>query len=442
MQNAAIFRGGCTFAQLASPRLAGWLARGEGGLRRNLVHDSRSNLSPAFLKLAVSCSLVILLSATIGASGGYKTVFLGELREAGATMAHGINDHGQVVGESGGVDGDNQAAFTWQEGGTIQALEPLPCGDYGRAFGVNDQGLIVGSSDAISTVRAVLWLPNGKIQEIGTLEGDNSSEAYAVNNHGQVVGFSAGPKGTRAFIWTAEAGMRNLGGLAGSDYTEAMAINDTGQVVGRSGSAAAAHAVVWTPGQGILDLGTFLGDRSSRALAINNVGQVAGSSHGPRGTHAFFWSKSEGMRNIGSLPGGNFSEALGINEAGQVVGMAGNGTGNRGFLWTSDDGIRDLNEMLPPNSEVSMVGAFAINNRGQIAGYGGPSNAHVHHFNAPRGYLMNPFGVSATDTIGGHTHGTADEKRSGGEIPGMKGVESDRLSRSNDGNSGTKNPVQ
>jgi probable HAF family extracellular repeat protein len=424
MKNAAVLRSASMFVQVASPQPAFSLARGEGGLRRNQAQGDRSMSSSRFFKLAISGSLFILLTATIGASGGYKTVFLGELREAGSTMAHSVNDQGQVVGESGGIDGDSQAAFTWQEGRAIKALEPLPGGDYGRAFGVNDHGLIVGSSDSVSAVRAVLWLPDGKIQEIGTLEGDSSSQAYAVNNHGQVVGFSAGPKGTRAFIWTKEGGMKDLGGLPGSDYTEAMAINEAGQVVGRSGSAAAAHAVVWMSGEEIIDLGMFPGDRSSRALAINNLGHVAGSSHGPHGTHAFFWSKSGGMRNIGSLPGGNFSEALGMNDAGQVVGMAGDGMGYRGFLWTSDSGIRDLNEMLPANSEVYMVAAFAINERGQIAGYGGPSNVHVHHFNAPRAYLMDPFGVSASDGISRHDCATAVAKSSCGKMPGMNGMES------------------
>lgn len=392
-----------------------------------------SNPSP--LRIGVCASLFVLLTSAIGAAGGYKTVFMGELREAGSTIAHCMNGSGQVVGESGGIDGDSEAAFSWTEGSMMKSLAALPGGDYSQAFSVNDAGLVVGSSNGASAVRAVIWSRDGKIQEIGALPGDNASQAFAVNNRDQVAGFSSGPTGTHAFLWTKEFGMKALEGLPDSDYTQALAINDAGQVVGKSGSAAATHAVIWNPGEKVLDLGMFAGDRSSRALAINAAGAVVGSSHGSHGTHAFYWTKTSGMQNIGSLPGGNFSEALGINDAGQVVGMAGDGMGYHGFLWTSEGGLKDLNDMLPADSGVLLVGAFAINDKGQIATYGGPSSVHVHHFNAPRGYLLNPFGVAGSKDAAAH-------KTSDGEMHGMQGMEFGHGSDSGKGDTGTKISVQ
>jgi probable HAF family extracellular repeat protein len=408
-------------------------AKRQSGLKQSLAGCLRT--MSTFLRIAICASLFVLVTSAIGAAGGYKTVFMGELREAGATIAHCMNRSGQVVGESGGIDGDSEAAFTWTEGSSMQPLAALPGGDYGQAFGVNDMGLVVGSSNGTSAVRAVIWGRDGKIRELGALPGDNASQAFAVNNLDQVAGFSSGPTGTHAFLWSKESGMKALEGLPGADYTEAMAINDAGQVVGRSGSAAATHAVIWNPGEKALDLGMFAGDRSSRALAINKQGAVVGSSHGTHGTHAFYWTKTGGMQNIGSLPGGNFSEALAINGAGQVVGMAGDGMGYRGFLWTSEGGLKDLNDMLPADSGVLLVGAFAINDKGQIATYGGPSNAHVHHFNAPRGYLLNPFEVANSKDAAAH-------KTPHGEMPGMQGMESGREPDSSKGNPGTKISVQ
>jgi probable HAF family extracellular repeat protein len=412
--------------------------RGEGRLGKSLERICSAIHSHEFLKLGIVGFLLSLFTHTIGAAGGYQIVFLGELREAGSTLTHGMNHCGQVVGESGGIDGDREKAFVWKEGSSIQGLEGLPGGDYSQAFGVNDQGLIIGSSNATTTVRAVLWTLNGKIHEIGTLAGDTGSQAFAINNHGQVVGFSSGPQGTRAFLWTKEGGTQNLGGLPGTDYTLATAINDSGQVAGRSGTTVATHACLWVPGRAMRDLGTLPGDRTSQAMAINNLGQVVGFSHGPHGTRAFLWTESEGMVDLGVLPGGDFSEALGINDAGQVVGMSGGPSGARGFLWTSYSGMKDLNTMLPPDLDVSLAGAFAINDRGQIAGYGGPSHVHMHHFNAPRAYLLTPFGASASEG-GAACSGSLSGKSSQGDMPGMSALEPDYGSHLRHGDSGMKN---
>ena len=348
-------------------------------------------LSPEFFRLVTVCSLLLFLTQRISASGsGYQAVFLGELTESGATTAHALNNHGQVVGESGSVDGTGVSAFTRQSGGTIQALEGLPGGAYSQAFGVNDQGLIVGASDSSSTLQAVVWSAEGKTQEIGALPGDVASQAMGVNNRGQVVGYSSGANGVHAFLWTKQDGMQGLRGLSASDYSQALGINDLGEIVGISG----AHAVLWIPGHDAVNLGTLPGDTTSFAAAINNHEEVVGVSSKSHKTHGFYWSKSGGMRDIGVLAGGNDdSVALGINDAGQVVGQAGDGQGDRAILWTVDRGLQDLNALLSPDSDVHMVCAFAINNRGQIAGFGGPANVHVHHFNAPRAYLLTPSNI-------------------------------------------------
>jgi len=355
-----------------------------------------------FEKKVIGAALVVFAVVAVSAfsegktdEGGYSVTFMGELRPNGATTSHGMNRCGQVVGESGGVDGANEKAFAWKEGGQIEALPGLPGGDYGQAFGVNDGGWIVGSSNTVTELRAVLWTPDGKAKDMGALPGDSESQALGINDRNEVVGFSSGPHGVRAFIWRKKEGMKELAGLPGSTYTEAFAINDGGDVVGESGSTTATHAVLWLHGKTIEDLGVLPGDQTSRAAAINNRGQVVGYARGPHGNRGFIWSKSEGMQDLGLLPGGLESEGLAINDNGVVVGTAGDAGGFRAFLWTREGGIKDLNEMLPADREVTLVGAFAINDRGQIATYGGPLHAHVHHFNAPRAYLLTPQGASA-----------------------------------------------
>jgi probable HAF family extracellular repeat protein len=356
-----------------------------------LIRHQFAGPSQGLFRLLIAGAMVCLLCRGSDASiRGYRVTYLGELQEAGATFARGLNYRGQVVGDSGAVDGAGASAFAWKTGGVIRALGVLSGGDYSQAFGVNDQGLIVGSSNSSSTVRAVVWSLGGRTEEIGALPGDDASQALGVNSRGQVVGYSSGPLGTHAFLWTRQQGMQNLRGLPGSNYTQAVGINDSGEVVGTSG----AHAVLWVSGHPVLDLGTLPGDHMSYGAAINNLEQVVGSSGRSHRVHGFVWTRKGGMRDVGVLPGGtDNSQASGINDAGEVVGQAGDAEGNRAFLWTIGRGLQDLNSLLSADSDVHMVAAIAINDHGQITGYGGPASVHVHHFNAPRAYLLTPANV-------------------------------------------------
>jgi probable HAF family extracellular repeat protein len=403
-----------------------------------LIRHRFARHSQGLFRLLVAGALVCLLCHGLDAAvHGYRVTYLGELQEAGATFVHGLSYGGQVVGESGAVDGAGESAFGWKTGGVIRALGVLPGGDYSQAFGVNDQGLIVGSSNTSSTLRAVVWSLDGRTQEIGTLPGDDASQALGVNSRGQVVGYSSGPRGTHAFLWTQQHGMQSLRGLPGSDYTQATAINDSGEMVGTSG----AHAVLWVPGHPVLDLGTLPGDRTSSAAAINNLEQVVGSSGRSHRSHGFFWTRNGGMHDVGVLPGGNDdSQASGINDAGEVVGQAGDGEGNRAFLWTIGRGLQDLNLLLSADSDVHMVAAIAINDHGQITGYGAPASVHVHHFNAPRAYLLTPSNVRVFRS-GRFCGPILNDPDTLGNLQGTAAAAPDRVSRAGELNSKFENPV-
>ena len=67
------------------------------------------------------------------------------------------------------------------------------------------------------------------------LPGGNSSRALGINDMGVVVGSSTSSSGDRAFIWTKETGMRDLNSAAsmtlGVVFVEAHAINNAGQIL-------------------------------------------------------------------------------------------------------------------------------------------------------------------------------------------------------------------
>jgi probable HAF family extracellular repeat protein len=155
--------------------------------------------------------------------------------------------------------------------------------------------------------------------------------------------------------------------------SSANAINDAGQVVGSVvgtvTSFSSLRAFLYSGGV-MQDLGTLPGGSYSEALAINAMGQVVGAGITASGQlHAFLYSNGV-MQDLGNFPGGDGSFANGINDAGEVVGF-GESLSTRtehAFLY-SDGVMQDLND-LTSGSGWTLYGANAINNSGQIVGYG------------------------------------------------------------------------
>ncbi|PTR16029.1 putative HAF family extracellular repeat protein [Nitrosospira sp. Nsp2] len=157
-------------------------------------------------------------------------------------------------------------------------------GDFSFARGINDMGQVVGESVTDNgQVRAFITGPDGVgMTDLGTLGGDVSI-AYGINDAGQVAGGSDIVNGgTHAFLTGPEGvGMTDLGTLGG-DYSFASGINDAGQVVGYSYTDKGQFDVFITGanGGGMTDLGSLVSPPPgfayfAHATAINNHGQLA-----------------------------------------------------------------------------------------------------------------------------------------------------------------------
>jgi probable HAF family extracellular repeat protein len=84
-------------------------------------------------------------------------------------------------------------------------------------------------------------------------------------------------------------------------------------------------------------------------------------------THAVLKSPGKTWQDLGNL-GNNSSYAYDINDSGWVVGHT--SFNFTAFLWTPSEGMQDLNNLvvnLPVGVHLNY--AFAINKRGEIAGY-------------------------------------------------------------------------
>jgi probable HAF family extracellular repeat protein len=112
------------------------------------------------------------------------------------------------------------------------------------------------------------------------------------------------------------------------------------------------------------------------ALGINNRGQVVGASSLQSDstpfykTDGFLWTKERGMVDLGTLPGDVASGALAINDNGEIVGVSIDSSGNPRPVYWHNGAPVDLNTQVPSDSMMYMVFAQAINNHGEIAGWG------------------------------------------------------------------------
>jgi probable HAF family extracellular repeat protein len=122
---------------------------------------------------------------------------LGTLPGGNSSFAYGISGNGQKI-----VGSSDAHAVLW-ENGTIADLGTLG-GSYSVAYGVNDLGQIVGqSSTTDGATHAVLW-DHGTITDLGTL-GGSYGLAYGINGNGtKIVGQSAvpGDQVGHATLWT------------------------------------------------------------------------------------------------------------------------------------------------------------------------------------------------------------------------------------------------
>jgi len=342
---------------------------------------------------------VLALASALAAAQTYTITEIGVLSGDNESSGFWINNLGEVVGCSdtqtlegypctGLVAG--QHAFSWTRSGGMKNLGTLSGATVSGAIGINDSGTVVGYSNVngqpATNFVAVKWSSTGAITNLGKLSGGSSSAAFEINSSGEIAGDSFLGSGiVDATSWTSNQ-IKNLGRLPKAIFTAGLDINDNGYIVGESvfsyGPPFTSHAFLWN-GSTMKDLDTLSGSVTSIANAINSAGVIVGQSDGTvtRGHwHAVLWNTSERIRDLGTLPGGTYSIAFGVNDFGVVVGY-GNRSNNaaHAMVWTSSGGMRDLNSLIPAGSGWVLINANAINNVGQITGYGA-KNGHNHAF--------------------------------------------------------------
>jgi len=348
------------------------------------------------------------------------------------SMAMGLNNHGWAENMDGFVNPPINNLFTTVARGraviNVDGLN-IDLGTLGKPDanswinwgGINERGEAVGMSETAVpdpdgedicgfgtqlTCVPFLW-KKGHMSALPTV-GGNNGQASAINNRGEVAGYaetsvidSGCPpfKITSAVMWEKGKAVA-LPTVGGDSDGVAFGINDQGQAVGYSGSCiAATHAVVWKNNTAFVlqDLG---GTKSNIAFVINNRGQIAGKVRSADDTHyvAALWQPDGTLTTHEPLPGDLDAFATGINNRGQVVGndFDSNFNWTHGFIWQNGV-MTDLNTLIPADSNLLIISASNINERGQISGMAwvltGPHTGDIH------AYLATPVRASVGKSV-------------------------------------------
>lgn len=338
-----------------------------------------SSLFLRSVSLSIFLSSGVWLGCGSAAAQKYQVTDLGNLPGASTCYASDINDGGQIVGTSG------MQAFIYENGvlRDISGTGPLKLAS---ALAINNNGLIVGSSNAPPGGRpsAVLFSGN-RLQNLGTLTGGNRSSGWSINDQGQVVG-GAGISATVSHAYLYQQGlMADLSRASADKASLAQHINNSGLVVGQYDG----KACLWKNGVmqvlGILPGMPPSGFADSLAISVNESSQIVGRSTWAKGMRAVIFENGT-IRDLGGLELDNDSWAVDINDSGQVVGGARVGNDQHAFLYQNGV-MEDLNKSIDPAANWVLTGATAINNRGEIVGSG-------LHDGTQHAYLLSPISIA------------------------------------------------
>jgi len=279
----------------------------------------------------------------------------------------GINSRGAIAGHF-----VSSPVFLWTaRGRVIEAETTDPTLQRLEARGMNDRDQVVGFStfedvDTILTTHGFVWT-SGRVIDMGDLPGGaNASFATDINNRGVVVGSSYTELGRRAVLW--EHGNLEVIGPSGFDT---VAINDRGTVVGMLFGVG---AVTWREGEMRVLPGQSPYTACCLAVDINNRGTVVGIFSNQTVTQTIVWPRGHMPRFLPNLSGSEYSLPEGLNDRGDIVGYSAQAGGAVATLWRRGAAAQNLNDLISDDDQLKycavLVGAIAINNRGEIAANG------------------------------------------------------------------------
>ena len=293
------------------------------------------------------------------------------------------------------LESDARLAFKWTEAGGLERIPLLPNALAASAKGVNDNGQIVGETNfRDGQFHAFIYTAGRGVRELPLPPGAIGAEAKAINNAGLVGGSAFFPDSSQHVMLWSVAGDEIVGydkGVApGAFRSNVEAINGTGTIAGNAfDEKGQTRAFRLSTDGSFAYLGRAPQERSSDAKGINYVGDIAGFYTDSAGVRHPFLTHFGSSKNVLDLPGGCANGvAYGIdNEERSVVTGIGCSGGDRTFLRGINGGYTQL---YGPNTQ-----ARAMNERGDVVGWtlvDGKNQAYLWRRGSATGTLLGRFG--------------------------------------------------
>ncbi|MEE9354910.1 MAG: hypothetical protein V3U75_04900 [Methylococcaceae bacterium] len=343
------------------------------------------------MKLKTLIILLLLSTSSYAVDLEYTITPLGTLEGGVSSEANDININGQIVGTSKLENGSTRAFLSEiTENGRVTidiGTLPTPSVTFNKITmprAINDAGQIVGQyGGGFSSARAFLSedLGEGRFMlDLGTLGGEGSTSATDINNNGQITGESKTLSGLQRAFLTSDTSngrvMIDLGTYE-TDESAASSINNLGQVVafGWSGPRhrpSTRHDFLSIKtGNDRVNVQPF--EVGTTISQINNLGQILVKKLGL----PYLATETENGQELLQLNGFlRFFSARtfirGMNDSTEVVGY---NIDDGAFLYSNDNTYL-LMDLITNNTGdwSSLDVATAINNLGQIVGYGTYNN--------------------------------------------------------------------
>jgi probable HAF family extracellular repeat protein len=236
------------------------------------------------------------------------------------SMALSVNAGGQVAGLAWSALAGSRAITAI--GGVASALPLLAGGTQSIAHDLNDAGQIVGAANVANPqeFHVVVW-QNGAITDLGTM-GGLSAVGQFINTSGDIAGrlYVQSGLGFRQHAFVYRDGIATDLGTFGGQNSHAAGLNEAGDVIVRTTSGVS--AIAYADGTAV-QLGSFGGNTT--VYGLNEAGDAVGSSATSTGApRAFLYTDGAFLDLTTLIPSGSgwsfLSGATGINDAGQITG--------------------------------------------------------------------------------------------------------------------------
>lgn len=234
---------------------------------------------------------------------GSNAFFVGKGANTGA---NGIDDYGQVCGNTGYSMLQDNYAFTWYKG-TLTYLPTL--GSYCKADDIVDNVVAGKATLSNGDEHPVYWDEFG-IHDLGTFGGQSGEATRIFDSAGrEVVGYAQTTSGDNHAFWADPYGMSDLGTLGGnSSFAYGIVWGDSVNIVGSAALSDGTYsAFLYQFFSGAMyDLNAFIppgsGWRLQNAWDGNGYGQIVGDGTIGGATHAFLLTPNVKVASITVSP--------------------------------------------------------------------------------------------------------------------------------------------